>query len=582
VEDLLEVAFNAAVADITAALDQIPHVRLLNAGEMALYGTRFRMGWAVPNLCADLALQLRVLLPAAVPYAAPRIAVAPAPPVLSWPHLEEQGLLCLASDAANVSITAPASVVLTLLDEARRLVNASIAGENIQDFEDEFTSYWERWDRIEGSANIFCDPRGPSRWLTAWYGVKGVYVAETETALRSLLGARFGEDALKKVTCYPVPLLWLPRPLRPVEFPATVSDLRAALQEDPLRRRLLDQTLLKLEPQNKLVVIGMQTRRGVAFAGVRVHKVAGLQKGFRQRPPDDIVLGRYDAAKITGARTVRFDPSWVHGRDQNPETSALRAKRVVVIGVGSLGSSVADLLVKAGVGAVTSMDPQALASANSSRHLLGAPAVDVNKAVAVTRNLASRFPHATMTAVARAFADEETIIAALKGADLVISLCGSWSTESLLDALWCDDATLPPVVYGWTEPHAAAGHAVLLRHGAGCLRCLLDDMGKMRLPVVHWPKSTLLQVPACGELFQPYGATELAHIHALVAGLALDALLDRVRGSAHRVWVGRRDLLIRSGGDWTRERIAAHGELGAGGRLLEPSFQLACAACDGK
>src|SRR5207249_4954503 len=105
------------------------------------------------------------------------------------------------------------------------------------------------------------------------------------------------------------------------------------LQEDPLRRRLLDEALLQPEPQNKLIVLGMETRRGVAFAGVQVHKLAGLQHGFRYRPPDEVVLSRYNAATTTGARAVRFDPSWVHGRDQNPEAKTLRDKRVVLIGV---------------------------------------------------------------------------------------------------------------------------------------------------------------------------------------------------------------------------------------------------------
>lgn len=577
--DLPEAAFAAAVAEIEAILGQIPGVRILTNAELAVYGGRFHTGWTVPNLCTDPALQLRVLLPKAAPYAAARIAVAPAPPVLTWPHLENHGLLCLVSDAASVSITAPASVALTLLDEARRLVNASIAGENTQDFEDEFTSYWERWDRLKGTVNILCDPHGPSRTLTAWYGSNGDYVAESEGTLRSWVANRFGEETVKKMKCSPVPLLWLSRPLRPAEYPATISDLRTALQEDPLRRRLLDAALVQPEPKRKLIVLGMQTRRGVAFAGVQVHKLDGLQNGFRQRPPDDVILARYNAATTTGARAVRFDPSWVHGRDQNPESNMLRGKRVTLIGAGSVGSGVADLLVKAGVGAVTFIDPEALASANSSRHVLGAPGVGANKAVAVGQSLAKRFPHLTMTAVAKSFGEEEQIIAALRAANLIVCLCGSWPAESLLDAVWSDDAAMPPIVYGWTEPHAAAGHALSLRHGAGCLRCVVDDMGKMRVSVTNWPSSTLLQVPACGDLFQPYGATELMHIQALVAELGLDVLINRVRGSAHRVWIGRRDLVVRAGGTWNPAWIAANGDPGAGGQLQDIAFGAACTVC---
>ena len=39
----------------------------------------------------------------------------------------------------------------------------------------------------------------------------------------------------------------------------------------------------------------------------------------------------------------------------------------------------------------------------------------------------------------------------------------------------------------------------------------------------------MVPVPACGGLFQPYGAVELAHAHALAADLALDVLLEDVK-----------------------------------------------------
>jgi hypothetical protein len=138
---------------------------------------------------------------------------------------------------------------------------------------------------------------------------------------------------------------------------------------------------------------------------------------------------------------------------------------------------------------------------------------------------------------------------------------------------------MPPIVYGWTEPHATAGHALSLTHGAGCLRCILDEMGKMRVPVTNWPSSTLLQVPGCGDLFQPYGAIELMHIQALIAELAVDVLVNRVHDSTHRVWIGRRDLVNRAGGRWNVAWVGAHGDPVAGGRLQDVDFDPACNGC---
>jgi hypothetical protein len=75
------------------------------------------------------------------------------------------------------------------------------------------------------------------------------------------------------------------------------------------------------------------------------------------------------------------------------------------------------------------------------------------------------------------------------------------------------------------------------------------------------------------------GATELMHIQALVAELALDVLINRMPGSVHRVWIGRQDLVARAGGQWNPAWIAAHGDPGEGGQLQDVAFGAACTAC---
>ena len=570
--------FAATAAEISTLLSQFPGMRPLTVGEVAMYGGHFQIGWEIAGFCAAANLQLRVLLPKAAPYFTARIAVWPGPPVLTWPHLEEHGLLCLLSEPANISIGAPGAVVLALLDDARKLVDASVLGDNVQDFEDEFTTYWERWPRTKTTVNLLCEPIARSRMLSAWQSTVGSFVAENETALRSWLTNRYGKETPMKIECWPVPLLWLRRPLRPLEYPVNVSKLRGALDEAPFNCSLLETALVRPEPESKLIVLGMPTRHGVSFAGIEIHEPPRLRNGFRERPRQDIMLTRYNAAATTGARVIRFDPSWVHGRDHNPDTATLQSKTVAIIGIGSLGSGVADLLAKAGIGKFMLFDPEVFASANSCRHLLGAPAVGSNKADAVATEIAARFPHVTITPMG-SFTDDAQLVDSLRSTDLIISMTGNWQIESLLDAIWRNDEELRPVMYGWTEPHAIAGHALALMHQDGCLRCILDDMGKTRVSVTSWSLDTMVRVPACGDLFQPYGATALAFLHPLVADLALDVLLHRVNVSTHRVWIGTRRLLDYVGGAWNPAWIDAHGSPNNGGQLFDAPFKVICPNC---
>lgn len=151
----------------------------------------------------------------------------------------------------------------------------------------------------------------------------------------------------------------------------------------------------------------------------------------------------------------------------------------------------------------------------------------------------------------------------------------------MLNAL-ANQTEFPPVLYGWTEPHAVAGHAVVFFREQGCLRCLTDALGHLHIPVSAWPEEgTMLPVPACGGQFQPYGAVELTHIHGLVADLALDVLLRQIAGTTHRIWIGQRKFLERTGGRWHQAWIERHGNPGKGGMLIEAEFHVnpTCPEC---
>ena len=566
--DCLEAARN-----VEKLLSQFDDVRPLASSELQTYGSRFAVGWEIPELCPDdVNLRVRVLLSEHAPFEAPRIAIAPAPPLLSWPHLEDYGLLCILPESAHFSVTDPASVVLELLLNTQELVHSSLNGDNAADFEDEFESYWSRWERtLQGEpVTVICRAEGPSRMVSAWHSNCASVVAEDERALRSWLINHHGKDIGETAKIQPVPLLWLRRPLRPSEYPTTVRALRAVLADD-FTTDLFNVPLLNTESSHKLVLLAFTGRSGAGFAAVRLHKPKGLNNGFRDLPPKNIVLSRYNSVPVDGLKARRHDASWVHGRDHNPDTMPLSTKFVVIVGIGSIGSAVAELLSKAGVGRLALIDKETMDSSNSSRHALGARSVGKNKAKETARELASRFPHLTFLpfsySAAKIFTKDTAL---LRDADLLISTTGDWSGESLLNALFTKDQAFPPVLYGWTEPYAAAGHAIAFFHGQACLRCLLNDIGRLRLPITSWPREgTMKRVPACGGQFQPYGAVELAHIQAMIAELSLDVLLERVAHSSHRAWVGSRRLLERDGGSWNPAWIAKHGDPAYGGQSLE-------------
>ena len=567
-----------AARQVEELLENFSDVRALTDGELAGYGNRFVRGWEIPRLCGDSDHNLRLLLDKNFPFHPPRVAVSPSPPVLAWPNLEKGGLLCLLSETASVSISDPAAVVLSLLDDAQGLVKANLAGDRQERFEDEFQSYWIRWKNTNASMKLLCRPEGPSRWVNAWHGKRFTLLADDSEILQNWLRNQYGEDTAKKAELQPVPLVWLPRPPHPSEYPQNVSALMKLLRGFSIDHRMVEQLLLEEQASFKSMVLGFNGHHGAGFAGLRIHKPKRqkrsgdpLTRGFRGRPPDAVLLIRYGAGPIVGASATRYDASWVHGRDHNDDVGTLVGKSAIVIGCGSLGSTVVELMAKAGVGKIRIVDHDLMESENVGRHTLGVSSVGLRKASEIAHSLASRYPHLTIDGHPQTFeCFIEDNLDQLQSADLIISATGNWCVESLLNAISCDSKVFPPVMYSWLEPHAAAGHATVFFKEQGCFCCLMDGLGDMYLPATEWgSKATVVPVPACGGLFQPYGVVELTHVHALVADLALDVLLGHVKNSTHRVWLAPRKLLDRTGGMWNPAWIEHHGDPGVGAVLQD-------------
>ncbi len=530
------------------------------------------------------------------PFSPPRVAIFPSPPVLTWPNLEEAGILCVFQESAATSTEKVDSVALELLKDAQFLINECTAGNGRERFEDEFVSYWDRWPRKTKRFISLCDAAGPTRWVYACSQNAFTIVAETEEAIKSWLSNCYGKKL--SPTAEKIPFILLDRPLHPEEYPKFVANLFCVIHENADANRIVQEYLFSGASSRMKVMLGFPGRNGFAFAGLvlpphdssAIHKrpprtpMEKLGVGFRNgkmRP--DILLQRYCLVPLKGAMVQRCDPLWVHGRGHNPDTGTLMQKTVVMIGTGSLGSGVVELLAKMGTGKVILVDPENLQPENASRHSLGVSPVPVAKVIEMAKSLRQRFPHLEFVPHVmgwnRLYNRTPQVLTA---ADLIISTVGSWTAEGPLNVIAKGAPGFPPVLFGWLEEHASAGHAIAIFGGRGCLHCMINHRGQVKSPVTKWPEEgTLLQIPMCGGLFQPYGAIELSHVQALVADLAADILLDRIARTAHRVWIGQHKLLAPGGGQWNRDWTDLHGDPGDGGRMMEVPFRHdpACPVC---
>lgn len=568
----------AARREIRDYLRQAYGAVLLDGDLLAAEYSRrgFDVGWRfqVP-FQSGLERRMDVLLREELPFRAPSISLVDRPQFLTWPHVESDGVLCLLGDASTIDPLQPKAVLTQLLEDAFELIAASERGENIDHFKDEFLTYWNHATEKPGPP--FYSLLGDSertRVIQCWVTDDAVYVGESTDAVLTWLRRRLGALPTSSKTTAGL-LLWCPEVLLPAQYPKKTADVLALAQQigcDQLLMRLAAQ-----DPARIPIVLGFRTQHGRCFAALTIHprrdpnfyghKQQVVGKGFRAASaPVGLKAIQYlsSAKAIRKSNVERVDHDWVHGRDMDVKQETLKASRVVIFGCGSLGSFVADQLAMAGVGDICLVDPEELKAANVGRHRLGMRQIGRRKARALAEELQADFPHLSIRGFVMSYQEfRKEHPDEWDRYPLVLSLTGDWAAESHLNISHLESRNDRKIIYGWTEPHACAGHAVLIAKQGGCLACHFDGVGKFDGALSIWESETRLNEPACGALFQPYGPVELSGTVNLISNLALECALGLRTQSTHEIWIGSMALTKQNGGTWNEELLLRYG---SGGR----------------
>lgn len=562
-------------------------------------GRDFASGWRVPVCFSDgQKRDILLLVRKMFPFVLPRASLTERSLYLKWPHVEEDGVLCLYPDGAALDNSQPVLMVRAVLKSACQLIEKCIDGSSIGDFGAEFHPYWGRC--TSSQAKVFLSllsPCGPSRIIKVWRGGNRVVVCddveEGQSWVQNYLNSRFKE--LPKF--YEGVLLWLPEPLMPPypdSSPKFLRMIKGSLGEKG--EGLLAQ-VVKTSPSDVPIVIGFATDNGTALGALTTFKPKGkgapgrkkaepVLRGFRPgKAPNNLANLNFfsSGSQIIRHKVQRVDSAWLHGRGVDETANNIRDKTVAVVGVGAVGSAVATTLAKAGIGRLILIDGEKLDWSNVGRHVLGAQSVGQFKSKALSEYL--RLNHPGL----RFLYDEPTHIqdmlrertGLLQQCDLIVSVTADWSADSTLNIAKQNELSDVPIVYGWAERFGVAGHAVALLDD-GCFQCGHTRTGTILKPVLDWGATPVIyQEPACGTIFQPFGPTELGFINALIANLAVDILVGKLTISEHRVWIGPAEMIHHYGASFNADWCAENGVPGAEGQIVRINWptQDECPSC---
>lgn len=526
-------------------------LRTQSAQVTALPPGDFPKGWAVEISINGENVVLHTLLPRDFPSAPPRIRITPAEKFyLHVPHVEEDGLLCIYPSGVEFNTAATAGGIEPTWARARELLEKA----NLADFFEEFPSYW-RLNTGSRREALSIYPGETPPVSHALVNTSTIVVGETEAALKQWWKNHKG-DPKSMPPLTPVQRLDLAKPLYPFEFPKTLADFLALVRgQDAALAGQFFQRIAEASHAS-LVVVRILAPIGhvegiVELPALSLANRTAVQKGFRAgRVPLTVVQSRGQAI-LRQTPLARFTVQpvlhrYIHSRGGNG--TDLAGKTVIVIGCGSLGCYVAHLFAKAGVGRLILIDQEVLTWDNAGRHILGGRFVGYSKAKSLAHVLRLEMPHLRVEPFAAAWREVHDFQSlAFSTCDLLVSTVGSWTSEHDLNYLLRKGDLPPAGLFTWIEPHAVAGHAVLVHPTqGGCMECVMDPWGAFAARTCDPAPQARVPV-GCAGSFQPYGVAEMIPVASLAVQTGVDYLMDRIKSSERRSWLGPESLFRQHG-----------------------------------
>lgn len=401
-----------------------------------------------------------------------------------------------------------------------------LAGKMTEDLAEEFPIHW-------GGAFCCVDVQNPKSGHQEAYAVgDGSFAVLTDDKTRTTMKLLVSGRQTKLDT--PVPAVRVKTTARPLPQqqdwpPDTVGRLLSWQSSlDPGCRRKIEEQLLALY---KKAGKERQSRHAIVII-----QAPELQYGFdldfqSVRHPGAYRETLY-CTPIRRLRVFRIDDAYMAQRN-TPDGKTLAGLRIALVGCGTIGGYLAEMLVKAGAGtdggSLTLIDNQLLAPQNIGRHRLGFESFLKNKAQALREELTWSAPGATLREIAG-----DVKLADLGKLDLLIDATGE---QALTDWLTWKYASHTPMLAAWIEGAGLAVRALLKAQAEhACPRCVSRPPLRDQYRVFEEPVETIQRGHGCEGLYVPFPATVSVQAAALAMEL-VQAWIDEKPSHSFRTRV---------------------------------------------
>lgn len=493
-----------------------------------------------------------------------------------FPHVAWTGEVCVSDgQAASIDVSQQASVVEHVLLRAIEVLDNNVAGGDA--FWDEFEGYWNNQDK---KLNTVCllEPSGTFQQIEARISKEGfpsIFYEHPwdDERFTYIKRSRFWKQGTG--VAYYCPLeenVGFPKPGDSI----TISDLESVIDKMSTENRNAlwgafdagsnSQRSQKFKKPLNLLISQPRPSTGRSLVAVTIPYGHQVLRGNHEL---------FEMGAIP-CRVYRLTDDYTTPRSGGD--SKLSSARVGIVGIGALGSEIANLLCAGGVRNFWFFDHDDYTTDNILRHALPTTYLGGNKADAMAEHLKAQYPFIRIEPVPRAILEPDDLIAYTL--DAVVVAVGGPTLERAI----AKERPAPVIVTTWLEAMGLGGHAVLDDETVGCLHCLYhrDNSPDIESSTRMIARGEVVSrnLTGCEGSFVPFGAVDAAQTAAIACRLLMSRLAGDRSTRKYAYWRGS-DLLARrekiNTSPWYEGADTDHGKT-----VTDAMFQDGCPICRGR
>lgn len=433
------------------------------------------------------------------------------------PHIDVKGKICL-FDMEGVLIDQNlCGIILQSIKRAKKIISKGLSGANKEDFINEFDLYWQQLPAVQmakvdvpcvqnvGIVKYFVNTskkRKKESYLKFMQRLRGsiIYVSQEIENLKRYYKEDKGSIRNAIYIKIKVDDFLYPPDARGTNLKEYFQKVLGYVNGEQL------QTIISKIGSDKLVIFEVwQPNDTITFLGAIFEKVLfSFENGL---------CNLKSVNRIIPITVSRIDKMYLMTRS-NEAINILTDKKILLIGCGSVGSYIANELVKSGIEKMMLIDDDHLYEINVFRHLLGLEYVGQYKCVALQNFLEKNIPDLKILSLVADIEDavQEGSIE-FEDYDLIISATGSHNVNRWINKYMYLHKLSTPIVYAWNEVLEIGSHVAYIQYGnIGCYECFFgrdEDTDELydRTSYCKPGQNIVQKVAGCGSSFIPYGST---------------------------------------------------------------------------